>query len=481
MKFQLPFSLMLVCLFATFSCADDSSVLKIGSRRELFVDDYLIDRMENVELALHHPRDEGIAFKFDNPWEGLFAGYCTIIKDGSSFTAYYRGMPSTGHTRDNEITCIAQSRDGIDWTKPELSIFEVRGSKKNNVILARHRACHNFSPFLDINPRTPRSERFKALGGTGQPGLIAFTSADGIHWKEIRKAPVITKGAFDSQNVSFWSETEGCYVCYFRVFKDGFRRISRCTSNDFIHWSEPVLMEYRHRGGKAPIEHLYTSQTHPYFRAPHLYVATAARFMPGRQVLTDEQAKAINVNPKYFKDTSDAIFMTTRGGNIYERTFLSSFIRPGIGAHNWVSRTNYPALNVVQTGPTEMSVYVNQDYAQPSAHLRRYSIRLDGFASVQAPYAGGELLTKPLQFTGNHLKINFSSSAAGGIRFEIQDAAGKPIPGFTLADSREQIGNEIDRMVTWKSGSDLSKLAGKPVRLRILLKDADLFAIQFDK
>src|SRR5690606_17228596 len=199
------------------------------------------------------------------------------------------------------------------------------------------------------------------------------------------------------------------------------RRIARTTSDDFRNWTPPVLMEYRHLGGEAPIEHLYTNQTHPYFRAPHLYVAIAARFMPGRQVLTDEQAKAINVDPKYFRDTSDAIFMTTRGDGVYDRTFLSSFVRGGIGAENWVSRTNYPALNVVPTGPTEMSVYVNQNYAQPTAHLRRYSLRIDGFASVQAPYAGGELLTKPFTFTGKELSINFSTSAAGGIRFEFQD------------------------------------------------------------
>jgi len=197
--------------------------------------------------------------------------------------------------------------------------------------------------------------------------------------------------------------------------------------------------------------------------------------------LTDEQAKAIHVNPKYFKDTSDAIFMTTRGGSYYERTFLSSFVRPGIGARNWVSRTNYPALNVVQTGPTEMSVYVNQDYAQPTAHLRRYSMRLDGFASVQAPYAGGELLTKLLRFSGKELNINFSTSAAGGIRVEIQDANGKPMSGFSLADSREQIGNEIERVVSWKTGSDLSKLTGQVIRLRFVMKDADLFAIRFAK
>jgi hypothetical protein len=42
-----------------------------------------------------------------------------------------------------------------------------------------------------------------------------------------------------------------------------------------------------------------------------------------------------------------------------------------------------------------------------------------------------------------------------------------------------QIGNEIDRKVTWKSGTDVSALAGKPVRLRISMKDADVFSFQF--
>jgi hypothetical protein len=232
-------------------------------------------------------------------------------------------------------------------------------------------------------------------------------------------------------------------------------------------------------GKPSPIEELYTNQTHPYFRAPHLYLAVAARFVPGRQAITDEEAKALRVARGYHKDVSDAVLMTTRGGTVYDRTFLSSFIRPGIGARNWVSRTNYPALGIVQTGPTEMSLYVNQDYAQPTAHLRRYSMRLDGFASVRAPYEGGELITKPLTFAGDRLLVNFSTSAVGGIRVEIQDAAGKPVPGFTLADSVETIGNEIDRVVRWKSGPNLGKLAGRPVRLRFVMKDADLFALRF--
>lgn len=458
-----------------------AEAINIGDRRELFVDHYLIDIMQDAQLTLHHPRDEGAVLKFDKPWEGLFCIYSTVIKDGSKFRLFYRGMPATGHNKGNEVSCIAESEDGIHWEKPEVGIYEIHGSKKNNVILADHRACHNLSPFIDTNPDAKKSERYKAMGGTGKPGLIALTSADGIHWKELQKEPVLTKGAFDSQNVVFWSETEKQYLCYFRVFSGGVRRISRSTSQDFVHWSEPVMMEYRHHGGEAPIEHLYTSQTHPYFRAPHIYISTAARFMPGRQVLSEEQAKAINVNPGYFKDTSDSILQSTRGDGFYDRTFLSSFIPPGIGASNWVSRTNYPALNVVQTSPTEMSVYVNADYAQPTAYLRRYSLRLDGFASLRADYGGGGFVTKPLVFSGKQLEINFSTSAAGGLRVEIQDQDGKALPGFALDDCREQIGNEITRVVSWKGGSHVSSIEGKPVRLRFLMKDADLYALKFSK
>lgn len=463
--------------------------IHIGSRRELFVDHYLIDRLKNVRLVLNRPRDEGIALQFDKPWEGLFCGYATIIKDGDLYRAYYRGRPDGGQDGDSfEVYCCAESSDGVHWTKPDLELFEVRGYTRTNVVLADAApVTHNFSPMLDSRPGVSRDERYKAIGGTMHSGLIAMVSPDGIHWKKLRAEPVITtamvpfKYMFDSQNLAFWSVTENKYLCFFRVFEDGIRRICRSTSDDFLTWTEPVLMEYRHHGGEAPIEHLYTNQTHPYFRAPHLYLSIAARFMPGRQVLSDEQANKINVNPKYFKDTSDAILMTSRGGAIYDRTFLKGFIRPAIGPQNWVSRTNYPGLNVVQTGPTEMSVYLNQDYAQPTAHLRRYSMRLDGFASVQAAFAGGELVTRPITFTGRELVVNFGTSAAGSIQLEIQDASGMAIPGFTLDDAHEQIGNEIERVVSWKQGSDVSSLSGKSVRLRFVMKDADLYSFKFNE
>ena len=466
---------------AIIAYADDPSpAVKIGSRREIFVDRHLIGSLEGAALTLSRPRDMGIVIPFDNPWEGEFCGYSTVLKDGDTFRMYYRGLPKAGLTKNGlQLYCYAESKDGHDWKKPNLGLFEVSGSKENNVVFfdPNESLNHNFCPMIDTRPGVPASERYKALSGSRRTGLVAFVSADGIHWKKLREQAVIPKGAFDSQNVPLWSAHEGRYICYFRVGVNGIRRISRTTSKDFLNWTEPVLMEY----DNGLIEHLYTNQTSPYFRAPHIYIGIAARFFPGRRVLNSQQAKEIGVDPKYFNDCSDAVLITTRGGNQYSRTFPEGFVRPGIGLQNWVSRTNYPALNVVQTAKDKMSFYVNQNYGQPTAHLRRYELRLDGFASVRAPYSGGNMVTKPLTFSGKHLDLNFATSAAGSIRVEIQDAAGKPIPGFSLEEANDLIGNEISRVASWKSGSDVSTLAGKSVRLRFVMKDADLYAFQFSE
>jgi N-acetylneuraminic acid mutarotase len=461
--------------------------IDIGSRRELFVDRFLIDTLTGATLELHRPTYAGIVLRREFPWEGTFAfGYVTVIKDGDRYRLYYRTYPG-GETADGdtkEMTCYAESTDGIHWVKPELGLFEVLGTKKNNVVLANMAPyTHNFAPLLDTHPGVSAAERYKGLGGISPDGLVAFVSADGLRWKKLQEKPVIAyKGwAFDSQNVAFWSESEKCYVCYFRIVPDGMRAIARSTSPDFVHWSAPVAMKYGDGGSKPP-EHLYTNQTQPYFRAPHIYISTPARFMQGRSALSVAQAREAGISDavKWLRgDCSDAVLMSSRGGDRYERTFMEAWLLPGTGLRNWVSRSNYPAYGIVPTGPAEMSLYVSRHNAQESVHLARYTLRTDGFVSVRAGYQGGEMLTRPLMFAGSTLGINFATSAAGWLRIEIQDAAGKPIPGFSLADCPEIIGDEIDRVVAWKGGSDVGRLAGQPIRLRVVMKEADLYALGF--
>lgn len=458
--------------------------VQIGSRRELMVDQALIASMRGVALHLATPVEAGSVLRFDKPWEGAFCAYTTLLQEPGRYRVYYRGAPLAGQDGNaGEVTCYAESTDGIRWTKPELGLFEVHGTRKNNVILAGEAPfSHNFSPFLDGCPDSRPEQRYKALAGVSKTGLMAYVSADGIRWTRLRNEPVFPPPeafALDSQNIAFWSSSENQYVLYFRTWKKigtvNYRWVSRATSSDFIRWSEPVEMDY----GDAPPEHLYTNQTSSYFRAPHHYIGICARFLPGRQVLSEEQAKALGVDPKYFKDCSDAVLVTSRGGSRYTRTFMEAFLRPGLGMENWVSRSNYPALNLVQTGPGTMSFYVNRNYGQPTAHLGRYELRLDGLASARAGYAGGELLTRPVMFDGSRLELNYSTSAPGSVRVELQDEGGRAIPGFTLADAQELVGDEIERVYEWKSGADVSGLRGKAVRLRFVLKDADLFAFRF--
>lgn len=461
--------------------ATNQSIRDIGSQLELFADDFLIERMDGVSPRLHEPVNAGTVLTFDRPWEGAFCGYITVVRDGGRFRMYYRGLPVAGADGSvNETTCCAESDDGVIWRKPDLDLFAVRGTRKNNVVLADAAPfSHNFSPFLDNGPGVPEAERWKAVAGTMESGLFAFVSPDGLRWRKLRKEPILRDGAFDSQNVAFRSEHEGCYVCYFRTWTEGgfngFRTVSRTTSPDFRTWSTPEPMNF----GGTPSEHLYTNQTTPYFRAPHLYIALPMRFFPGRKVLTAEQARTLGVDPGYSGDCADTVFMTSRGGPRYDRTFMEAFIRPGTDLGNWASRAGMAACGIAPTGPAEISLYKQANYAQPTAHLLRYTLRTDGFASMRAPYSGGEFLTRVLRFSGRALTLNLSTSAAGSLRAELRDASGTPLPGYSLADCDEIAGDSIERTVTWKGSPDLSRLTGKPVRVRFAMRDADLYSLRF--
>jgi hypothetical protein len=99
---------------------------------------------------------------------------------------------------------------------------------------------------------------------------------------------------------------------------------------------------------------------------------------------------------------------------------------------------------------------------------------------VSSGYGGGELLTKPLRFSGRRLKVNYATSAAGSLKVEIRDLKGRPIPGYALQEADEIVGDQVERVVTWMGRSELSALAKAPIRLRFVLQDADLYSIRFE-
>ena len=486
-------------------------LVDIGSNRELFVDRHLIDQLKGTRLKLHHPRPAEVVIKTDRPWEGEMGFGQTVILHDGRYLMYYQAS--------NRV-CYAESRDGIAWTKPALGIIDVDGSRANNLVGTSEGAYlypHETEPaarmFLDTRPGVPPTERLKAItlneGERANPSeeelarkfslndrglwqgtptdVIPWVSADGKTWKRLGDKPMFRNnvyGTLDGDFSLFWSETEGQYVMYTRYHTSpnrsvGRRSIARLTAPDLFHWTQFQPMSFG-EDGIIPENHLYINLTLPYFRAPQIYLAFPARLMEGRQALTEKQAREAGIPEGREIDCSETVLMTTRGkGTRYDITFREGFIRPGLGARHWKTRTTYALRGVVPTGEDEISMYVTREAGTDSWHIRRYALRVDGFASVNAPYNGGEMVSRLLTFSGSELVLNYSTSAAGSVRVEIQGPSGEAIPGYALEDAQEIVGDEIERLVAWEAGSDVSALAGKPVRLRFVMKDADLYSLRF--
>lgn len=520
------------------------AVADIGSRRELFVDTFLVDQLKGqAQLCLHHPVPQEEVFVFDAPWEGSGSNYVNIFKDGDIYRMYYKGVQIDPFKEfDEKIDkeylraiplCYAESDDGIHWRRPELGLHEFRGSKANNiVVLYGDMDGMNVDPgaaavFKDDNPAAPPDARYKAVIHSEKPkkGLLILKSADGINWSLLSRQVVITDGAFDSQNLAFWDPVHETYRAYWRYFTRGrppatpggntsslyvgVRAIRTATSKDLLHWEGQKDLSY----ADSPEEHLYTNQIKPYHRAPHLLIGVPTRYVEPelpKGVMDDARAPAgpektkkwsasmhalpelehrlmrASASERYGSALTDTVLMTSRDGVNFRR-WNEAFIRPGIEREGtWNYGHLFTAWHIVETksnlpgAPNELSLYSGENYwTGNSATLRRYTLRLDGFVSAQAPLKGGELITKPVRFAGRQLVINFATSAAGRLRVEIQDINGNPLPGFSLAECSPMFGDTVERGVEWVGGQDVSRLAGLPVRLRFELKDADLYAFQF--
>jgi len=483
--------ILCVCLGEIVSAED---AIEIGAHRQLFVDDFLIEKLEGTQLRLHSPTPQEVVIVHDEQWEGNACGHRTVFQDGHLYRMYYRGanLDISGErirfSQPNYI-CYAESKDGIRWTKPKLGLVEFKGSKQNNIILECSRttaANGSFAVFKDGNPNCQPDARYKAIAARydKKRGLYSYKSPDGIRWSLMSDKPLISQGAFDSQNLAFWDAVLGEYRVFYRVFRNG-RDVMTARSKDFLHWTDLQPLKYR----PGRITELYTNQVIPYYRAPHLLLGFPTRYVARGVSLTslNERLARIKNNKRLGTDYTDGGFMASRDGTEF-RMWSEAFVRPGLEQkRRWVYGDNYQNWGLVETksnvsgAPNELSMYLDEGYYRGKGNrARRYTLRLDGFVSVEAALSGGEFFTKPLTFDGSRLEINFSTSVAGSVRVEIQDADGKRIDGFSLADCPEVFGDSLARVLQWKGGSDVSKLAGKPIRLRFVMRDANVYAFRFE-
>ena len=445
-----------LCLSVCGSAALAADTIDVGSRRELFVDRYLIDSMsDGVQLQVQQPEPQDVVLVTGEPWEGNTCAYYSIFQDDRIYRMYYRGSHAIDMKAAHpEVTCYAESRDGIHWTKPNLGLYEWQGSKENNIVW-NGIGTHCFVAFRDANPNCSADAKYKAISRgrpLGKKGLYVFKSPDAIHWSLMKDEPVITDGYFDSQNLAFWDPVTEQYVGYHRTFINKVRSILMCTSDDFVTWSTPVALTYP----DTPHQHLYTNAIRPYAAAPHIRIGFPTRYLPKTQ----------QVEP---------VFMSSRDGVTFHR-FSDAIIPQSAPADRDGNRSNYMTNGLLELPgrPEELSVYATEAYyTGPDSRVRRFTYRKDGFVALNGT---GEVLTRPLAFDGDVLSLNYRCAADGAVGVQVCDADGKPVPGF---NSTPLSGDSVDHRIRWRSGQTLNKLSGQIVRLRLTLQNADVFAFQF--
>jgi hypothetical protein len=315
-----------------------------------------------------------------------------------------------------------------------------------------------------VDPTAPPEERYKFIYLAGE-AVGAGLSADGLHWRRCERGPILPVGS-DTQTVGFWDARFGKYVSYCRLWTHG-RTIGRSESADFFHFPPPVEV----LGCDAhdpPDTDMYNSAALKYPFAENAYLIFTSLY-------------------HHPTDTLDVQLAVSRDGVHWSRPERRAFLANGEPG-SMDEATIYCAVGVLRRGD-ELSMYYHASRArhnevQPKWLSRdgvytRAVLRLDGYVALVAGLVPAEFTTHPLRFSGHRLELNANIRPGGWVRVELQDAAGKSLPGFTLDDCVPLQGDSVRHVVRWQGGADLSALAGKPTKMRCSVRDGSLYAFQF--
>ena len=471
--------LVLAALVAVSGARPQSTPLDVGTKRQLFIDRRFIADSKGVELVVERPRLTGERLLVqDRPWEDFWiGGYTTVVQEGDRVQMWYE--VASKHDRDGSTgVAYATSNDGgATWTKPDLGVISFNGSTRNNLVLAGIHGMH----VAQNRPDAPAAERYILYAG--KPNR-AYVSPDGIRWTPTGQEAFLDRKTnkhmtLDSQNVVFWDTRLRKYVIYarFNLPTDRgtarvlrvFRRSESATFGNFGNYDTVFAPDDR-----DPIDFdWYTTAAIEY-----PFAADAYFMWPAAYHHTPPPPK--NDGPL------DLQFACSRDGIHWLRPDRSPVIPLGPDG-GWDSGSLYAGYGLTRHG-NELALYYTAYDVTHGGYGKRDNLggvvtraryRLDGFTSLTAGYEGGEFTTPPLRFSGDQLELNFDGSAGGWCRVEVRDGNGKPIAGLTEQDSDRISGNSVAAPVSWRGSRSLSRLQGKPVSLRFVMRDAKLFAFQF--
>ncbi len=482
--------------------------------RQLFLDDYVVERMEGLRRAVNQPRKhpQSPVVPADRPWENMASVYGTTFCDDATghFRMYYlAGCPLPGEWTDDKgqghpypqttKVCYATSKDGVRWEKPDLGQVEWGGPSRdscrgqghpkgatmaNNILAIGRQNPERISVLGDDREPDP-ARRYKALywdHAAGQPhvhatlnrvlwedgsptdGAYVAWSPDGIRWTNYQGNPVIQAYMDTNQNL-LWDAKIQRYVAFSRF---GFgRKIARSESADFLHWSKPELvLDCDAADGEGA--QFYGMGCDLY---EGVYIGMLWVYREGGDGCIDTQlgVSRDGIHWERVADRQTFLPLGPKGwwddgmARVAER-----FVRVGDELYLYYSGVNGP-----HSGPKFPAESIVRAF-KPGIGLA--ILRRDGFVSLDAGEQDGFVLTKPFALPEGDLHVN-ADATAGGVRAAVCGEDGKPLPGFEASQPVE--GDQLDAQVTWKD-ADLRTLAGRTIRLRLTARRARIYSFWFE-
>ena len=493
--------LVLAGLTSVLLASGFAALRPIGSERQYFFDDAIVETLVNTKRRLNPAVKlaDNPVIRRDKPWEGSDLRLSWVAYDQR--LGKFRMRYSTGEFRaggrnekgevvvlgENDalaaqrVTCEAFSADGIHWEKPELGLVDFNGSKANNILPASAVYGYLFEDEHDPDPAR-RYKAFVRRGSYEGRGMTftLFHSADGYAWQSSAAAPVIDTGdragRWGPTEFLGWDPIRRTYAVHmennFHMHSTLQRRsIGRAESPDLRQWSEPETI--------IAVDELDYPDTEFY----HLAATTQDGWYLGLLWIFSTT-----------NTTHEPHFVFSRDGLRYDRTYREPVIRRGDNG-DFDATSIYAARPIIH-GDRILCYYTGTNWRSPeqllalgdraTAGIGLAVLPRDGFVSLEGARADfSSVTTRSFTFTGRELRLNLQAALQQWgpgpceVRVELLDGRHAPVPGFTAADADPLTTTATDARVSWRGRSDVSALAGQPVRLRIQFRNAKLYSFQF--
>ena len=492
--------LMMLAGSAGSTLAENKPPIKVGTDRQLLFDPMFLETSRGIQLKMNKPYQEPVPVLVpDRPWEKHIYRYLSVALDGGVFRMWYGvwAPRDTGLDEGRKLLCYAESKDGVRWEKPDLGVLPTdawagAGSMSGGTVFRDDHGSAEERYKLWTKYETGKEDEERGI----RTGLWAMVSPDGIRWRMLKDGYPLDRStadlphAGDTQSIPFWDPDLNKYVGFVRIKKRPPGRgrttsVGLITSDDFRNWTvvreifaadqrdEDALVpggSPRHR----PVVDYYVPGGMKVPGVPNAYVLLpTANYHWGEDL---------------FPHNQDVRLATSRDLlNWWQPPEREPFLR--LGADGTASAGMILANPWLIPAGDELWIYYSGIGAtEKGAHpntggfasgVFRARLRRDGFVSADASYDGGEFTTPLLTFAGRRLELNMDGSAGGWLQVEILSERGTPIPGYDLNVCDTIRGNSVRKHVTWQGRDDVSELAGKPVRLRFVMRSMKLFAFQF--